>query len=161
DAAENETKSAPVTVTVDNHAPGAPSDLAVDGGDGWRSANGFDVRWVNPDGQTSPIARAHFQMCAPDGSCLPQPTATGDGISELKGRGVPGPGEGALRVWLEDAAGTASEANAAGPVFLRYAAPPTNDGQPAGATTPGLPLLPTPRLAALKVRVHNGRRAIR
>ena len=33
---------------VDNTPPAAPLELAVDGGDGWKPANRFTLRWKNP-----------------------------------------------------------------------------------------------------------------
>src|SRR4051794_25978815 len=33
------------TVRIDNTPPDAPRDLTVEGGDGWRSANGFNLAW--------------------------------------------------------------------------------------------------------------------
>ena len=44
-------------IAVDNHAPGGPMALGVDGGSGWRATNLFRLRWTNPP-QTE-IGRAH------------------------------------------------------------------------------------------------------
>ena len=51
-------------IHVDNHAPAKPSALALEGGEGWRAVNDFTVRWSNPAGQVSPIARARYRLCA-------------------------------------------------------------------------------------------------
>ena len=50
-------------IHVDNHAPAKPDALALEGGEGWRAVNDFTVRWSNPAGQASPIARARYRLC--------------------------------------------------------------------------------------------------
>ncbi len=49
-------------VYVDNHAPAAARDLALVGGDGWRAAGDYELRWANPDGQHAPIVRARWRI---------------------------------------------------------------------------------------------------
>ena len=52
DGAGNTADSAPVTVRVDNTAPGAVP-LSVEGGEGWRAQNDYAAGWVNPGGGRS------------------------------------------------------------------------------------------------------------
>jgi hypothetical protein len=137
DPAGNETKSASQDVVVDNSAPRAPLDLSVDGGVDWRSANSFDVRWTNADDPGAPVAAAHYQLCAVDGSgCQPPHVQPGDDVSRLTGISVPSQGEWALRLWLEDAAGN-TDPDEAAEVSLRYGVPATN-------TTPAPTAPPAP-----------------
>jgi len=108
------------TITVDSAAPSAPTALTATP-TGWSATNSFEARWTNPDGQVSPIAKAHWKLC-PAGQVTGCQTgsATGDGIAALAGLAVPSAGSWDLSVWLEDKAGNTSAANAAGPVALRY-----------------------------------------
>ena len=106
-------------IRVDNAIPAKPEGVAVSGGEGWRAANRFDVRWANPPGQVAPIVRAHYRMCrAAGGECV-EGAAEGDQISELALR-VPDPGEWLARVWLEDAAGNHDPGRAGDAVRLRF-----------------------------------------
>lgn len=107
------------SLRVDNSAPVAPRDAAVAGGDGWRAANGFAVRWANPASQQAPIAGARFSVCRAGGGDCASGAKAGDGIAALGGLAVPGAGEWDVRVWLEDAAGNESRAHATGPLRLR------------------------------------------
>ncbi len=116
DAAGN-SGSADRTIDVDNHAPLAPREPAVAGGEGWRSGGAFDVAWSNPPGQVAPIVRAHWRLCHPSGC---QEGATdGPGIARLDGLRVPGAGDSTLALWLEDEAGNVDSSHAADPVHLR------------------------------------------
>jgi hypothetical protein len=121
DAAGNVAKTAPQTIHVDNHAPDAPTGIAVAGGDGWRQTNAFDVTWTNPDqGAASPVAKVHYRLCGP-GGCQAEQVV--DGAEALRSLSVPGTGDWALSVWLEDAAGNVDPAKAA-VVHLRYGTDP-------------------------------------
>jgi hypothetical protein len=119
DAAGNWSDSSPVTVRVDNTAPGA-IPLTMQGGEGWRNSNHFDVSWLNAEAPSqAPIAAAHYRLCGPaDGNCLvtrlASPNVSRAGVS------VPSPGEWNLRLWREDSAGNHLPANASVPVVLRY-----------------------------------------
>jgi hypothetical protein len=120
DAAGNPGASSPVTVRVDNTAPGAVAiDLA--GGPGWRNLNDFDVAWVNPpEGDRAPIAAAHYQICRLGGGDCAEARRPGADISALADLSVPAPGEWQLRVWREDAATNHQPSNASVPVPLRF-----------------------------------------
>lgn len=109
------------TVRVDNTAPDAPRDLVVDGGDGWRSRNAFDLRWANAPQSAAPIAGAEFELCPADGGA-PCTRGRRDGADRrsIDDLTVPGPGEWVLKVWLRDAAGNEDARIAAAPVRLRY-----------------------------------------
>lgn len=120
DGAGNVATSAPVTVRIDNAAPGAvPVGLA--GGEAWRNQNDFDAAWTNPpEGDRAPIAAAHYRICrAGSGECVAG-ESTGPGIAQIDNLAVPAPGEWELRVWREDAAGNQQPANASLPVSLRF-----------------------------------------
>lgn len=97
---------------VDNNAPGHPLNLAVEGGDGWRTSNDFAVTWDHPgQGDGSPIASAYYKI----GSA---PTTSTDGTrvpadGRLDGLSVPRDGEWPIFLWLHDEAGNSTPANAA------------------------------------------------
>ena len=139
------------TIRVDNHAPAAPRDPSVAGGDGWRAANRFDVSWANPPDQTAPIARVRWRLCpAAGGDCLTGEREERD-VSRLEGLTVPGTGDWTLAAWLEDEAGNADPAHAADPVHLRL-----DDVAP---HTPGFDLLDPAdprRLAVPASDAHSG-----
>jgi hypothetical protein len=124
DPAANETKSASQTVLVDNGPPAAPSNLAIEGGNDWRSSNSFSVTWTNPTDAGSPIAAARYRLCAPDGStCQAPQRVAASNIARLDGIAVPSQGEWLLRVWLEDAAGNVDSTRLSS-TTLRFGAPP-------------------------------------
>ena len=107
DASGNQATVRPITVNVDNTAPGAPDALtAAPAADG-----SFTATWSNPDGQVAPIAKAHYRFCPAASTarfCRPEQTATGNDISAIRGLHLPTPGAWSLIVWLEDAAGNLS-----------------------------------------------------
>jgi hypothetical protein len=103
-------------IHVDNHAPAKP-DVRLVGGEGWRHANGFEVKWANPPGQVAPIVRARYRLC--DGSGCVEGSRDGDGLSSLQLQ-VPAPGQYSLRLWLEDAAGNHDPERAGDPISLRF-----------------------------------------
>ncbi len=123
---------------VDNHAPATARDLTLVGGDGWRAASDFELRWTNPGGQHAPIARARWQACpaaGTPGDCV---------VGERGGTGVaatalapPHAGEWDVRLWLEDQAGNADPATATVPRRLRFDPdPPRLRFEPADASMP-------------------------
>lgn len=93
--------------TVDNLPPGAPVGLTVAGGEEWRAANGFDVEWSNPPGQTTPVIAAHYRLeDAVTGAIVQGERQVGAAwISALRNIQVPRAGHFRIRVWLRDAAG--------------------------------------------------------
>lgn len=120
DAAGNISDAASVTVRVDNTAPGA-TPVAVEGGDGWRPQNDFDLAWDNADeGDRAPIGAAHYRLCRAEGHDCTNDSQAGANIERLGDLEVPGPGEWQVRVWHQDAAGNQESANASLPVSLRY-----------------------------------------
>lgn len=110
--AGGESGSAAQDFWIDNHSPAHPVDLAVAGGDGWRTTNDFALSWQSPEqGSGSPIAAAYYKIGSP-------PTTATDGTrvapgGTIEGLRVPGDGEWGVYVWLEDEAGNADAANAA------------------------------------------------
>jgi len=120
DAAGNRAESGPVTVRIDNAAPGAVA-IGVGGGETWRNANDFDVAWANlSEGDRAPITFAHYRLCRAGGSECVNGDRAGAGIAAIDNLAVPSPGEWELRLWREDAAGNQQADNASQPVRLRF-----------------------------------------
>jgi Bacterial Ig-like domain len=109
------------TIRVDNRPPPQPQDVAVAGGEGWRSHNGFHLTWrtpAEPDG--SPLTDASLRVCpAAGGECL-QDSHTLSGDAQSVDVRVPQAGEYVARIWLRDAAGNEDERTAGPPVSLRF-----------------------------------------
>jgi hypothetical protein len=129
DAGGNSTTSAPVTVRIDNTAPGAIA-VGVEGGDGWRNlatGNDFNIAWLNPDeGDRAPITSAHYRLCPAGGGDCRTGEKAEVGVSRIDNLGVPAAGAWELRLWRGDAAGNRQPSNASVPVTLRYdPEPPT------------------------------------
>jgi hypothetical protein len=120
DAADNPASSSPITIRVDNTAPGAVA-LDVADGSAWRNRNNFTVAWNNsPEVDRAPVAAARYQMCRYGGGDCTEARRPGADISSLNELAVPGPGEWQVRVWREDAAGNHEPSNASVPVALRF-----------------------------------------
>jgi hypothetical protein len=127
DAAGNAGWSAPVTVRVDNTAPGAVP-IVVAGGEGWSNRNDFSVAWANPaESDRAPIAASRFRLCSLGETECSTDRRPGE-ISGLSHLSVLRPGEWQLRVWREDAAGNHEPSNASVPVTLRYDPQPPDLG---------------------------------
>jgi hypothetical protein len=107
-------------IRVDNSAPAKPSDLAVEGGEGWRSVNDFTLRWSNPPAQVAPIAKAHYELCPSRGGACSRGEVASPDIDGLSRLTVPAPGEYGVRLWLEDEAGNHDPERASDPVTLRF-----------------------------------------
>jgi hypothetical protein len=137
DAADNPGVSAPVTVRVDNTAPGAVP-VGVEGGEAWRAQNSFAVGWQNPDeGDRAPITAAHWRICRPDGTGCITGSEAGAGISRLADLRLPDEGEWELRMVREDAAGNRDDSYASPPVRLRLdQSAPTLSFEPAASADP-------------------------
>lgn len=113
-------QASPLRAFIDNTPPVAVSVMVVDG-EAWRSGNGFAAEWPNPsEGDRAPITGASYRICRAGGQCEQPKTEQGVGIASLPAVQVPGSGEWTLRMWRQDAAGNADEANASPPVTLRY-----------------------------------------
>lgn len=120
DAAGNRAESSPVTVRIDNAAPGAVP-VGVGGGEVWRNSNDFDIAWVNPsEGDRAPITAAHYRLCRTGGKECVSGDRGGPAIAAIGNVTVPSPGEWMLRLWREDAAGNQQVANASQPIRLRF-----------------------------------------
>ena len=104
---------------VDNTPPAQPRQLAVEGGDGWRSTNAFNLSWQLPENSGAPIAGAAWELCPTSGPCA-KGSRDGEDITSVSALEVPGPGEWTLRLWLRDAAGNQDQKLAAVPVKLRF-----------------------------------------
>ena len=128
DAADNVAASPPVTIRVDNTAPGTVP-VAVAGGEGWRNRNDFDVSWSNPaEGDRAPIAAAHYRLCRRDGTQCTTTRRSSPGIAQLADLAVPDSGEWQLTLWREDAAGNRQPDNASLPAMRRFDAVPPRLG---------------------------------
>lgn len=112
---------------VDTTPP--PLGVFVDQGDAWQAEGEFDLWWINPGGQDSPITKVHYDLCPalPGGPCtLHQQAAMDiDGMTVS----LPYPGLFGLRLWLEDEAGNVNPLDKSQFVNLRF------DDQPPGLAT--------------------------
>jgi hypothetical protein len=107
-------------ILVDNTAPARVSPT-VDGGQGWRQANDFTIRWRPPPNQAAPVAKAHYRLCAAGSPArCTTGSQSGTGIEGLSALRVPESGEYTLHTWLEDEAGNEDSGNASEPVHLRF-----------------------------------------
>jgi hypothetical protein len=96
-------------VLIDNHPPASPRDLVVDGGEGWRRTNDFDLRWSNPDqGPASPIGGASLRIFGPGGFDTGSRYTPGHDLSALHDQRLPAPGVYTAQVFLRDEAGNES-----------------------------------------------------
>jgi hypothetical protein len=151
DAAGNRAESPAVTARIDNAAPGAVT-LGVGGGEAWRNGNDFDVAWVNPaEPDRAPITAAHYRLCRAGTEDCVGGSPTGAGIAAVENLAVPSPGEWALRLWREDAAGNQQAANASEPVRLRFDPEPPQLGfeTPAAEDPTRVSVLVTDRISGL------------
>jgi hypothetical protein len=151
DAAGNTAESPPVTVRIDNAAPGVVT-VGLVGGEAWRNRNDFDAAWVNPsEPDRAPIIAAHYRICrAGSNECVPGDRG-GTGIASLDNLTVPSPGEWELRLWREDAARNQEAANASQPVRLRFDPEPPQLGfeTPASEDPTRISVLVTDRISGL------------
>jgi hypothetical protein len=108
-------------IKVDNTPP-PRVNASVENGDGWRTKNGFAIRWQPPGGQVSPVTAAHYRLCntaTGQSSCVTGIQAAA-GIERLDNITVPAAGDYTLSTWLEDEAGNADGGTASDPVRLRF-----------------------------------------
>ncbi len=110
DAAGNQSTIASEQITVDNNPPPAPVGLAATATQVGGST--FSATWTDPSGQVAPITAATYQVCpaSGSGSCSAPAAAPAAGPAKVT---VPGPGSWSLAVWLTNAAGNGTAANAA------------------------------------------------
>ena len=130
-------------IVVDNHAPAAPSGLAVVGGEGWHDTTSFAVTWNNPPGQVAPIVAADYELCNAVGCSTSQ--VVGPDIHRIDDVRVPLAGDYTLSVWLEDAAGNSVATNRSASVHLRSGKAPTTTLPPGDPGTPATPTTPRAR----------------
>jgi hypothetical protein len=112
------------TVYIDNSPPDAPQNVAVVGGDDWRSSDDFTVNWTSaPPASGAPVAGAEWDLCptptTTTASCA-HGSANGAALTSLTHLKLPAPGAYTLKLWLRDAAGNQDDRLAAPPVTLRY-----------------------------------------
>ncbi|MEA2497571.1 MAG: hypothetical protein QOJ29_5482, partial [Thermoleophilaceae bacterium] len=126
--------SAEVTARIDNTPPGRV-DVAVQGGDAWRSTNDFVVAWANPpETDRAPIVSAITKLCPVGSGACTSGEPTGADIASFA-QPVPAPGEWTLVLWRRDAAGNQTETAASVPVTLRYDPDPPQLGFEASPAT--------------------------
>jgi hypothetical protein len=107
-------------IRIDNSPPAQPEELTLEGGEGWRAANAFRLRWRNPpESGTAPIAGVRYELCPADGGECQTGGRDDRGITTLTDVRVPKAGDYVLRLWLRDAAGNADKRTAAAPIHLR------------------------------------------
>ena len=104
------------TVRVDNTPP-PEAIVAVDGGAGWSAAAERTLRVTLPAAQAAPVVRARLTICHA-GQCAAPVARTVGANGAVAVGALAGPGEYAIRVALEDAAGNIGPA--APPVTLRF-----------------------------------------
>lgn len=56
------------TALLDNSPPGPPQGLTLDGGEGWRSPNSFNLHWSNPTQAAAPLSSVQWQLCPAAGT---------------------------------------------------------------------------------------------
>jgi hypothetical protein len=150
DAAGNQSTAASQVITVENTAP--PSPLGLTATATTTGSSTFTVTWSDPAGQVAPITGALYQVCpaSGSGSCSIPSSAPAAGPATVA---VPGPGSWSIAVWLTNAAGNTSPANAAD---ANVVVPPAGSGPGAGhsasATTP--PIRVTETLRGRELMVH-------
>ncbi len=101
----------------DSSPPGPPQGLTLDGGEGWRSPNSFNLHWINPTQAAAPLSGVQWQLCpaAGTGACVAG-QKDGSNVAAITGLAVPKEGDWTLKTWLRDAAGN-NTINNAGPVL--------------------------------------------
>jgi len=150
DAAGNQSSVASEQVAIDNNPPPPPTGLAASATQPGGST--FTTTWNEPGGQVAPITEATYQVCPATGagSCGPATAAPPNGPVAVT---VPGPGSWNIAVWLTNAAGNSSSANAAHTIVNVPAS--SSGGTPGtsgpGSTGPGSSTGPPPPKAAIRV----------
>jgi hypothetical protein len=154
DAAGNQSTVASEEIAVANSAPPPPVGLSATATQTGGST--FTATWSDPTGQLAPITGALYQVCPASGSgaCSAPAPAPAAGPATVT---VPGPGSWRIAVWLTNAAGSASPANAA---HTNVVVPPSNSGgsgtgHSATATTPTIHVTETLRGRELLVHVSG------
>jgi hypothetical protein len=108
------------SVRIDNTAPAEPAPV-LEGGDGWSPSRERRLALALPDGQAAPLTRARVRACRAGAPCeesAPELRAGPDRRAAVPVAASAGPGEYAVRVALEDAAGNVGPY--AAPVTLRF-----------------------------------------
>jgi hypothetical protein len=120
DAAGNQSDSSPVTVRIDNAAPGAVP-VSVEGGEAWRNRDAYNLAWQNPsEVDRAPIVAAHYRLCRAGTNECSLGESAGSGVAGIANLSVPAPGEWELRMWRQDAAANEQPENASVSVKLRF-----------------------------------------
>jgi Bacterial Ig-like domain len=148
DAAGNQSALASEQVTVDNNAPAAPVGLAAT--PTRTGSPTFTATWSDPAGQVAPITGATYQLCPASGAaCGVATAAPAAGPAPVS---VPGLGSWNLAVWLSDAAGNGTPANAAHAVLT--VAPSKPGGSNGGGTTGNATIRVSESLSGRELVVH-------
>jgi hypothetical protein len=100
-------------VLIDNNPPAHPKAVSLDGEEGWRRVNDFDLGWENPDqGVAGPIAGAAWRMVGASGFDTGVRFASGRDRRSLADLSVPAAGTYSLQLWLRDEAGNEAPSSA-------------------------------------------------
>ncbi|MES1171216.1 MAG: hypothetical protein ABUL56_02520, partial [Actinomycetota bacterium] len=115
DAAGN-TASHPTPIYIDNSPPDPPQNLAVVGGEAWRSTNDFAIAWkITPPAVGAPVVGAEWNLCPVAGGACTRGSANGVGLTTIPHLKLPAPGAYTLKLWLRDQAGNQDQRLAAPP----------------------------------------------
>lgn len=129
DAAGNQSQTSTEEIAVENNPPPPPASLTATPTHAGGST--FTATWSDPQGQLAPITGALYQVCPASGlgACSTPTSAPAAGPATVT---VPGDGSWSIAVWLTNAAGNATPANAARTTVL---VPPTSTGGSSGTST--------------------------
>jgi Bacterial Ig domain len=135
-------------ITVANEPPPAPADLTASSAFG--SAT-YEVRWIDPQGQVAPVTSATYEVChnneAPANCSTPVTTGPEGPVTVV----LPEAGTWTIVVWLTNAAGDSSPANAARltiPIATCCSTPETHSETPA-STSDTPTLIPSSPVASI------------
>jgi hypothetical protein len=133
DAADNQSTIATKQITIDNTPPLAPIGLAANPTQPGGST--FTATWTEPTEQVAPITTATYEVCPASGTgtCSPATPAPPNGPATIT---LPGPATWNIAVWLTDAAGNGTAANATHTIVT---VPDTGFGSQPGISTQGGP----------------------
>jgi hypothetical protein len=149
DAAGNQSTVASREIVVDNNPPPPPASLSAIATHGGGST--FTVTWSDPPSQIAPITGAFYQVCPASGSCSAPAPAPPAGPATVT---VPGPGSWSIAVWLTNAAGNGSPANASRTSVVVAPAKPGGPGTGPGGTTTTPKIHVTKTLHGRELFVH-------
>jgi hypothetical protein len=109
------------TIHIDNSPPDPPQNVTVEGGDGWRATNDFNIKWgLAPPKVGARVAAAEWDLCPTSAGACTHGAAPGTVLTSVSHLKLPAPGEYSLKLWLRDEAGNQDPRLAAPLLKLRY-----------------------------------------